>query len=204
MKNEIRFTRLRRTDRRDNGNFNDHQQLAQWVPYKSGQRQGDYHWFGCNGNRKIEVQIQVMSRIIDIDNFPSLSSVLRELERQEETKLFTTTKAVRPTGDHQARKPRSFTTLAPTTGSKQEKRDRRGSDPTGVKPKVNQPRLRVRSAPCTSIDRATVESDSRLTENAKKLSNEELALLYEDILKPLDFNSILFERMRLFEQGERV
>ena len=86
MKNEIRFTRLRRTDRRDNGNFNDHQQLAQWVPYKSGQRQGDYHWFGCNGNRKIEVQIQVMSRIIDIDNFPSLSSVLRELERQEEIK----------------------------------------------------------------------------------------------------------------------
>ena len=82
--------------------------------------------------------------------------------------------------------------------------DRRGSDPTGVKPKVNQPRLRVCSAPCTSIDRATVESDSRLTENAKKLSNEELALLYEDILKPLDFNSILFERMRLFEQGERV
>ena len=82
--------------------------------------------------------------------------------------------------------------------------EERGSDPTGVKPKVNQPRLRVCSAPCTSIDRATVESDSRLTENAKKLSNEELALLYEDILKPLDFNSILFERMRLFEQGERV
>ena len=108
-----------------------------------------------------------MSRIIDIDNFPSLSSVLRELERQEEMRLSSTTKALRPTGDHQARKPRSFTTLAPTTGSKQEKRDRRGSDPTGVKPKVNQPRLRVRSAPCTSIDRATVESDSRLTENAK-------------------------------------
>ena len=145
-----------------------------------------------------------MSIIIDIDNFPSLSSVLRGLERQEEMMFSSTIKALRPTGDHQARKPRSFTTLVPTTGSKREKRDRRGSDPTGVKPKVNQPRLRVCSAPCTSIDRATVESDSRLTENAKKLSNEELALLYEDILKPLDFNSILFERMKLFEQGEWV
>ena len=41
------------------------------------------------------------------------------------------------------------------------------------------------------IDRSKLENNSRLTEAAKQLSDEELALLYEDILKPLDFYAVL-------------
>ena len=69
---------------------------------------------------------------------------------------------------------------------------RRVSDPAGHKVKVSQPCVRTRSAPpCLTIDRAKLENDSRLTEAAKQLSDEELALIYEDILKPLDFYSLL-------------
>ena len=39
-----------------------------------------------------------------------------------------------------------------------------------------------------------------LTENAKKLSEEEMHLLELDIFKPLDFYEILFNRMKLNEE----
>lgn len=144
----------------------------------------------------------IMSVIIDIDNYPSLSSVLLELEKQgvQNKGPFCTTKPAETTTDHQLRKPRSFTTIA-REPPQEVKTLRRGSDPSAERPKKIEPRLRVQSAPCPSVDPALLQGDSRLTENAKKLSDEELALLYEGILKPLDFNSILFERMQL---GERI
>ena len=40
------------------------------------------------------------------------------------------------------------------------------------------------------------QKSDRLTENAKKLSDEELYLLELDIFKPLDFYEILFKRMK--------
>ena len=40
------------------------------------------------------------------------------------------------------------------------------------------------------------QKSDRLTENAKKLSDEELYLLEFDIFKPLDFYEILFKRMK--------
>ena len=146
-----------------------------------------------------------MSVVIDIDNFPSLSSVLRELEKREKKgppSYSSKPVLVGPTIDNQVRRPRSFTAMSPEPHQKN-KLGRRGSDPTGDKLRVNQSRLRLKSTPCPSIDPAILEDDTRLTENSKKLSNEELALLYEDVLKPLDFNSILFERMKLadFEEG---
>ena len=39
------------------------------------------------------------------------------------------------------------------------------------------------------------QKSDRLTENAKKLSDEELHLLELDIFKPLDFYEILFDRV---------
>ena len=69
----------------------------------------------------------------------------------------------------------------------------RASDPTGSRLSAVTPP----SAPCPSIDPAILKDETRLTEAAKELSNEELALLYEDILKPLDFYAILFTRLKL-------
>ena len=74
---------------------------------------------------------------------------------------------------------------------------RRVSDSTGQTLKVGQPRERIRSAPpCPLFDRVKIQNDGRLTEAAKQLSDEELALLYEDILKPLDFYAMLHEKRK--------
>ena len=93
----------------------------------------------------------------------------------------------------ETRKPRSSTMLEPQpTGHYNP--SRRASDPSGYALKITQPRVRHCSAPsCPDIDRAKILSDSRLTENAKQLSDQELALLYEDILRPLDFYAMLHE-----------
>ena len=74
---------------------------------------------------------------------------------------------------------------------------RRASDSTGQTLKVGQPRERIQSAPpCPLFDRVKIQNNSRLTEAANQLSDEELALLYEDILKPLDFYAMLHERRK--------
>ena len=92
------------------------------------------------------------------------------------------------------RKPRSSRTIERQLAKRQNV-GRRASDSTGQTLKVGQPRERIRSAPlCPLLDRVKIQNDSRLTEAAKQLSDEELALLYEDILKPLDFFAILHER----------
>ena len=60
-----------------------------------------------------------------------------------------------------------------------------------------QPLTRLVSTPCPSIDtRHILRQDSRLTAAALKLSKREMALLYEDILKPLDVYAILRERRK--------
>lgn len=41
------------------------------------------------------------------------------------------------------------------------------------------------------------QKSQALTENAKKLSDEEMELLEIDIFKPLDFYEILFSRMKI-------
>ena len=67
-----------------------------------------------------------------------------------------------------------------------------------------QPCPRIKSAPSLGIGIDPDEllgQDSRLTDAARKLSREEMALLYEDILKPLDVFSILRERRRQTEES---
>lgn len=66
-----------------------------------------------------------------------------------------------------------------------------------------QPCVRIKSAPSLGIGvdpDELLSQDSRLTDAARKLSREEMALLYEDILKPLDVFSILRERRRGTEE----
>ncbi len=144
-----------------------------------------------------------MSMVVDIDNLPNFSSIFEEIERrnrQNRPRAHTAIVANTATIHQQERKPRSPTVRQPES-TKRSNLTRRGSDPTSNKPKVpHSPRLRIRSAPCSVIDREKLKDEPRLTEAAKKLSDEELALLYEDILKPLDFYSILHERRKQSEK----
>ena len=141
--------------------------------------------------------------VIDIDNLPNFSSIFEEIERrnrenrENRPRAFTTIEPSTAEINSHERKPRSCTVLQCEPTKYKQNRGRRASDPTGIRLSAAPSRIRIQSAPCPSIDRAILKDEPRLTEAAKKLSNEELALLYEDILKPLDFYSILFTRLNL-------
>lgn len=146
-----------------------------------------------------------MSMVIDIDNFPNFSSIFNEIERRnsenKENRPRASTTMELSTAEiyTQERKPRSCTVVQRESTECKPNLARRASDPTGTRLTVAvPPRIRIQSAPCPSIDRTMIlKGEPRLTEAAKDLSNEELALLYEDILKPLDFYSILLIRLKL-------
>ena len=128
-----------------------------------------------------------MSLQIDIENFPNLFSVFEAIEHilSEGVKQH-----------KEERQPRSPTTTEQQVAKRQSV-GRRASDSTGQTLKVGQSRERIRSAPPFPLfDRVKIQNDSRLTEAAKQLSDEELALLYEDILKPLDYYAILHDRRK--------
>ena len=104
-----------------------------------------------------------------------------------------------PMSNNRERKARVFTCATKQGPSKCHVRGR--TDPTGCKAKqllsVEQPRSGariVRKSQTRTIDRDAILGDKRFTDAAQKLSNEELTLLYEDIVKPLDVCSILHER----------
>ena len=69
---------------------------------------------------------------------------------------------------------------------------------------VLQPRERINSMSSAKIDTDKLLRDPRLTDAARKLSKEEMALLYEDILKPLDVYSILRYRRAQMETSEEI
>ncbi len=149
-----------------------------------------------------------MSMVIDIDNFSNFTSIFEEIERRnrqnrENRPRANTAMEANTTKIHkQLRKTKSVAVRQPEQ-TKQGRLARRGSVPTSNSLSVPQPRERIRSAPCPVIDRAKLKDEPRLTEAAKKLSDEELTLLYEDILKPLDFYSILHERRKQSEEVNR-
>ena len=133
-----------------------------------------------------------MSLEIDTEKFPNLFSIFKEIERIGERRR--STEAVK--SQNAERKPRSSTVMTPSP-AKRHNLGRHASDPTGRTPKEAQPRARIQSAPsCTVIDRNKILNDNRLTEAAKQLTDGELALLYEDVLRPLDFYSMLQERRK--------
>ena len=70
-----------------------------------------------------------------------------------------------------------------------------------------QPPIRIKSTPSPTRSVAQddlVRRDSRLTDAARKLSKQEMALLYEDVLKPLDVFSILLERRKQTEESNEL
>lgn len=84
--------------------------------------------------------------------------------------------------------------MTETRPSQYHKQTRRASTPICHTLKIAE--AIQRTPPFPVIDRAKLQADSRLTEAANKLSDEELALLYEDVLKPLDFYGMLHERRK--------
>lgn len=74
---------------------------------------------------------------------------------------------------------------------------RQASEPVRHTLDVSQSRFRIHSAPpYLPVDRDTLLTDRRFTDAARNLSDEELAELYEDIVKPLDFYAMLHERRK--------
>ena len=87
-------------------------------------------------------------------------------------------------------------------GRRFSKRENRGHIPT-----EEQSRVRLTSSPCTTISEMNTDNpenlqrDPRFTYAARMLSKEEIASLYEDIVKPIDDYSILMEKRK--EMSER-
>ncbi|KAJ7370732.1 hypothetical protein OS493_030152 [Desmophyllum pertusum] len=132
-----------------------------------------------------------MSLVIDIEKFPNLSSIFAEIEQQDKQRKTTAFTTMEPQVHKTERKPGSVPNR------------RRASVPIANKPSVAQSRVRIQSTPCPTIDLAELEGETRLTDAAKQLSNEELGLLYEDILKPLDVYSMLHGRQKASDELKR-
>ena len=168
-----------------------------------------------------------MSVTIDIEYFQSWSEIFMEIERQKNLKYFA---AIEP-GTPKARRPSSHP--GSRRGSKQDDivgncgevqlRARLASTPCTsigdnmvntlqcqpIKRKlreVKSSRARINSTPSPAVDAEHDElhHDSRLTDAAQKLSREEMDLLYEDILKPLDIFSVLNEMRKEQEKDEKL
>ena len=147
-----------------------------------------------------------MSMVIDIENFSSFTAIFEEIDRrnkQNNPAKDISAKESNTTKTHKKLRKTQSVAVTQSKPSKQSRLERRGSEPTSSTLSVPQPRVRIRSAPSPVIDREKLEREPRLTEGAKKLSNEELALLYEDILKPLDFYAILHERRKEYDNLNR-
>ena len=83
------------------------------------------------------------------------------------------------------------------TSGKHKRLSRCASVPVRHTLDVSQSRFRIHSEPLyLPVDRDTLLTDRRFTNAARNLSDEELAELYEDILKPLDFYAMLHERRK--------
>ena len=144
--------------------------------------------------------IEVMSITIQLEDFQSWSEVFAEIERQCNMRLFEIIKP-NPSAIHdREKKKRPF--IAVLEGRRFSERENRCHIPT-----EERSRVRLRSAPCTTINEMNTKNpenlqrDPRFTDAAKKLSKKEMALLYEDIVKPLDVYSILIEKRK--EMSER-
>ena len=132
-----------------------------------------------------------MSLSIDIGKFSSWSEIFKELEKREKSKESERVKEGRA-------RFYSVRVRESTTRNKIGRLVSEGGAISQPKCVQNLSFSRQTSLPCFSgtFDVAKVRADPRLTDAAAKLSQEELALLYEDILKPLDFYSILHERRK--------
>ena len=137
-----------------------------------------------------------MSLKIDIEKFSSWSEIFRELEKHEKSK-----KSPPKVSETVKESTAGLFSVREREATTHHKMGRLPSEGEAISQKrVPNPSLsRQTSLPCYSgstFNAAKVRADPRLTDAAANLSHEELALLYEDVLKPLDFYSMLHERRK--------
>ena len=138
-----------------------------------------------------------MSIKIKVEDFQDWSGIFEEIKRQQNLKVFT---VIAPDTAHftlSQGKPKCLSSMSEPKRSSYDKLTRRVT----VSGAVNQGHSSGKrlSLPSTSnstnnVDAKKGAQDSRLTDAAKNLTEEQMALLYEDILKPLDVYSILKQR----------
>ncbi|KAJ7370731.1 hypothetical protein OS493_030151 [Desmophyllum pertusum] len=104
---------------------------------------------------------------IHVENFPNLSSIFEQLEQRNRRGAISSIEPNAAKIHNQERKPRSSTVME-AQPTKRSTVGRVASDSTGHKSSVVQPRARIRSAPCYSMDLAQLQGDTRLTDAAKK------------------------------------
>ena len=144
-----------------------------------------------------------MSVTIHLEDFQSWSEIFEEIEKQRKMKLFNIIQP-NPSAIHDREKKRkSF--LRPVQEGRRISFG--GANKSSHKPAGIQPIARSTSSPCCAISDGinpyNLHNDSRFTEAAKKLSKEKMALLYEDIVKPVDVYSILIEKRKETEMTYR-
>lgn len=138
-----------------------------------------------------------MSLKIDIEKFSGCSEIFRELEKHEKSKESPAAKVSETVKERTA----GLFSVRKREATTHHKMGRIVSEGGAISQKrvQNISLSRQTSLPCfpgSTFDAAKVRADPRLTDAAAKLSHEELALLYEDVLKPLDFYSMLHERRK--------
>ena len=137
-----------------------------------------------------------MSVTIHLEDFRSWSEIFEEIEKQRKMKLFKIIQP-NPSAIHDREKRRK-SSLRPVQEGRRISLG--GANKSNHKPAEIQPIARSTSSPCCAISDGinpyNLHNDSRFTEAAKKLSKEEMALLYEDIVKPIDVYSILIEKRK--------
>ena len=137
----------------------------------------------------------VMSITIQLEDFQSWSEVFQEMEKQFNMRLFEIIQP-NPSAIHDREK-RRRSLLQVHKGRRFSEREKNHLHPSEV-----QPRRRCISTPCSinseinSDNTDILRGDSRFTDAARKLSKEEMALLYQDIVQPVDVYSILIENRK--------
>ena len=131
-----------------------------------------------------------MSITIKVEDFQDWSSIFGEINRQQNLKVFT---AIAPDTTHatsQSRKPKGSQSMEPGRTSHDKPRCQATEyKAVSLEQSFVQPLSRRTSTPripITPIDIKKAERDYRLTDAARNLTKEQMASLYEDILKPLD------------------
>ena len=136
-----------------------------------------------------------MSVTIHMEDFQSWSEVFQEIERQRSMRLFEIIQPNPSAINDREKKRGSFLRMPAKRRFSERENDH-------TNPRKVYWRARLTSTPCTTISEINsdipdkLQRDSRFTEAAKKLSKEEMALLYENIVKSLDVYSILTEKRR--------
>ena len=130
-----------------------------------------------------------MSITIHLEEFQSWSEVFDEIEKQRKMRLFEIIRP-NPSAIHDREKKRR-SLLRVGEGRCFSEREKNHFQPSEV-----QPGRRSISTPCTTRNDIKLDNpdgllyDSRFTDAARKLSKEEMELLYLDIVEPVNVYSI--------------